>query len=59
LVLYRLDQDNVLIRDKRNVSGMAIGTHQDHIDGKRVSISNFNQGFLTHMFPRIELVVKN
>jgi len=32
LILYRLDQDNVLIRDKRNVSGMAIGAHQDHID---------------------------
>ena len=32
LVLYRLDQDNVLIRDERNVSGIAIGTHQSHID---------------------------
>ena len=31
LVLYRLDQDNVLIRDKRNVTGMAIGAHRDHI----------------------------
>ena len=30
----------------------------EHIDGKRVSISNFTQGFLTHMFPRIDLVLK-
>lgn len=36
LVLYRLDQDNVLIRDKRNVSGMAVGTHKDHIDAMSI-----------------------
>jgi len=29
-----------------------------NVDGKRVSISNFTQGFLTHMFPRIHLVIK-
>ncbi len=32
LVLYRLDQDNILLRDERNISGMAIGSHKDHID---------------------------
>jgi len=29
-----------------------------HVDKKRVSISNFTQGFMTHMFPRIELLVR-
>ena len=30
----------------------------EQIDNKRVNISNFTQGFLTHMFPRIELILK-
>lgn len=30
----------------------------ENVDTKRVSISNFTQGFLTHMFPRIHLVNK-
>jgi len=32
LVLYRLDQENELIDDKRNLTGMAIGAHKDHVD---------------------------
>ena len=32
LVLYRLDQNNVFIREKRNLSGMEIGVHKDQID---------------------------
>ena len=41
LVLYRLDQDNVLIRDKRNVSGMDIGAHQDHIDAVSIKFYQY------------------
>jgi len=41
LVLYRLDHDNVLIRDKRNVSGMAIGTHKDHIDAMGIKFYQY------------------
>ena len=41
LVLYRLDQDNVLIRDKRNVSGMAIGAHKDHIDAMSIKFYQY------------------
>ena len=32
LVLYRLDKDNILIRDKRNLSGEPIGFHAAGID---------------------------
>jgi hypothetical protein len=32
LVLYRLDKDNTFLRDERNVSGMAVEVHKDHID---------------------------
>jgi hypothetical protein len=41
LVLYRLDQDNVLIRDGRNISGMAIGAHQDHIDAMSIKFYQY------------------
>ena len=36
LVLYRLDKDNVFISDKRNLSGITIGTHKDHIDAMSI-----------------------
>ncbi len=32
LILYRLDKDNMFLRDKRNISGSGIGVHNDHID---------------------------
>ena len=32
LVLYRLDKDNIFIRDKRDLSGMPIGFHAADID---------------------------
>ena len=32
LILYRLDKDNLLLRDKRNISGMSIDMHQERID---------------------------
>tara|TARA_B110000003_G_scaffold236930_1_gene241830 strand:+ start:1870 stop:3654 length:1785 start_codon:yes stop_codon:yes gene_type:complete len=32
LVLYRLDKDNIFIREKRNLSGMAIGLNATDID---------------------------
>ena len=32
LILYRLDKDNIFLRDKRNISGSGIGVHNDHID---------------------------
>ena len=36
LILYRLDQDNLLLRDKRNISGMSIEMHQEHIDAMAI-----------------------
>jgi len=41
LVLYRLDQDNVFIRDKRNLSGMEIGAHKDHIDALSIEFYRY------------------
>lgn len=41
LVLYRLDRDNVLIRDKRNISGMAVGAHKDHIDAMSIKFYQY------------------
>ncbi|MDC1251194.1 hypothetical protein N8Z60_00350 [Gammaproteobacteria bacterium] len=41
LVLYRLDQDNLLIRDKRNLSGMAIRAHKDHIDAMSIKFYQY------------------
>jgi hypothetical protein len=41
LVLYRLDQDNVFIRDKRNLSGMTIGAHKDHIDAMSIKFYKY------------------
>ena len=41
LVLYRLDHDNVLIRDKRNVSAMAIGAHKNHIDAMSIKFYQY------------------
>ena len=41
LVLYRLDQDNVLIRDESNISGMAIGAHQDHIEAMSIKFYQY------------------
>lgn len=32
LILYRLDQDNVFLRHKRNLSGLSLGIHQNRID---------------------------
>ena len=40
LVLYRLDQDNVLIRNKRNISGTAIGIHKDKLDAMSIKFYN-------------------
>ncbi len=45
IVLYRLDQDNVLIRDKRNISGIAIGAHKDHIDALSIQFYQYLEKF--------------
>lgn len=41
LVLYRLDQENILIRDPRNISGMATGLHQQHIDAMSIKFYKY------------------
>ena len=41
LVLYRLDQDNLLIRDKRNISGMGTRVHKDHIDALSIKFYQY------------------
>ena len=32
IILYRLDQDNILLRDARSLSGLTIGINQNKID---------------------------
>ena len=41
LILYRLDHDNILLRDKRNVSGMEIGVHKDKIDATSIKFYQY------------------
>jgi hypothetical protein len=41
LILYRLDKDNVFISDKRNVSGITIGAHQNHIDAMSIKFYQY------------------
>ena len=41
LVLYRLDRDNVLIREEQNISGMAIGLHKDNIDAMSIKFYQY------------------
>lgn len=41
LILYRQDHDNLFIRDKRNVSAMAIGVHKDHIDAMSIKFYKY------------------
>lgn len=41
LIVYRLDHDNLLIRDKRNVSAMAVGVHKDHIDAMSIKFYQY------------------
>ena len=36
LVLYRLDKDNIFIRDERNLSGTEVGVHTDYIDAMAI-----------------------
>lgn len=41
LILYRLDDDNLLLRDKRNISAIAIGAHKDHIDAMSIKFYKY------------------
>ena len=41
LILYILDQDNLLIRDERNVSGISIGAHQEDIDAMSIKFYQY------------------
>ena len=41
LVLYRLDQDNVLLREKHNISGMAIERHKDYIEALSIEFYEY------------------
>ena len=45
VVLYRLDPDNVFITDNRNISGMTIGVHKDHIDAMSIKFYQYLQKF--------------
>ena len=31
LILYRLDKENIYLRDTKNLSGISVGVHQDKI----------------------------
>lgn len=41
LVLYRLDKDNIFIRDKRNLSGIPIGTHYENMDAMSIKFYRY------------------
>ena len=41
LVLCRLDQDNVFIRDKRNLSGIKVGANKYHIDAMSIKFYRY------------------
>jgi len=41
LILYRLDYDNLLLRDRRNVSAIAVGAHKDHIDAMSIKFYKY------------------
>ena len=43
MVLYRLDKNNVLIRDERNDTGMATGVHKDHINVMSIEFYQYLQ----------------
>lgn len=36
LVLFRLDKENIFLRDKRNISGMSVGSHQNFVDAMSI-----------------------
>ena len=41
IVLYRLDRENILLRDERNISGMAVGVHKHHIDAMSIKFYRY------------------
>lgn len=41
LILYRLDKENVFISDNRNISGITVGAHQDHIDAMSIKFYRY------------------
>lgn len=41
LVLYRLDHDNLLIREDQNISGMSVGLHKDEIDALSIKFYKY------------------
>ena len=41
LVLYRLDRENVLIREKQNISGMSIEHHKDYIEALSIKFYEY------------------
>ena len=46
LILYRLDQENIFIRDPRNISGMSTGLHQHHIDAMSIKFYKYLENSL-------------
>ena len=62
LVLYRLDQDNVFIREKRNLSGIEIGVHKDQIDAMSIKFYRYleKSGTCDHLLMKnVQLFIKN
>lgn len=41
LILYRLDKENIFLRDKRNLSGIQINVHTDEIDALSIKFYNY------------------
>jgi len=41
IILYRLDQDNILLRDNRNLSGISVGINQDKIDALSIEFYRY------------------
>ena len=41
LILYRLDKENIYLRDTKNLSGISVGVHQDQIDASSIKFYHY------------------
>ena len=55
LILYRLDHENLLIREDHNISGMSVGLHKDEIDALSIKFYKY----LAKKGACDDLVIKN
>ena len=49
LILYRLDKENIYLRDTKNLSGISVGVHQDQIDASSIKFYHYLELSLIHI----------